>query len=90
MQANKESILRLLKIVRGQMDGLIKMVEEDRYCIEISDQILSSQSLLKKINFEILQSHFNHCVQNAFTEGSKKETRQKTEEFINILNKIMK
>ena len=47
MQANKESILRLLKIVRGQMDGLIKMVEEDRYCIEISDQILSSQSLLK-------------------------------------------
>ena len=48
MTANKDKALKLLKTVRGQIDGLIKMCEEERYCIEISNQILASQSILKK------------------------------------------
>ena len=54
MQTDKTKIIRLLKTVKGQIDGLIKMIEEDRYCIDISTQILASQSILKKINLEIL------------------------------------
>lgn len=90
MHADKSKILRLLKIVRGQIDGLIKMVEDDRYCIDISTQILSSQSILKKVNFDILQGHFSHCIKDSIMNGSEKDKEAKTEEFIEILNKIMK
>lgn len=48
MKANKENITRLLKTARGQLDGILKMVEDDRYCIDISNQILATQSILKK------------------------------------------
>ena len=90
MQANKNKILNLLKTVRGQIDGLIKMVEEDRYCIEISTQILASQSILKKINLDILKEHFTHCVKKSIESRNTIEINEKIQEMINILNKIMK
>lgn len=66
MQANKTEITRLLKTARGQIDGLIRMVEEDRYCIDISNQLLSTQALLGTINAEVLTAHVDHCVRQAF------------------------
>ena len=62
MQADKDKTLRKLKTVRGQLDGLIKMVEDDRYCIDISNQIMGSISILKNINSDVLSSHLEHCV----------------------------
>ena len=50
MQADHEAIKRRLKTARGQIDGLIKMVEEDRYCLDISNQLLATQALLKRAN----------------------------------------
>lgn len=47
MQADKDTILRLLRTARGQIDGIMKMVEEDRYCMDISNQLLATQSVLK-------------------------------------------
>ena len=62
MQADKTQVTRLLKTVRGQIDGILKMVEQDRYCIDISRQIMASQAILKKVNKEILVAHMTHCV----------------------------
>jgi len=60
MSEERKKALQLLKTARGQIDGIIKMIEEGRYCIDISNQILASQALLKKSNLEILKGHLNH------------------------------
>lgn len=90
MQADKSKVIRLLKTVKGQIEGLIKMVEDDRYCIDISTQVLASQSLLKRVNLEILKAHFSHCVKKSFESGSEKEKDEKLEEMTNILEKLLK
>ncbi len=90
MQADKTKVIRLLKTVKGQIDGLIKMVEEDRYCIDISTQVLASQSLLKRINLEILKAHFTHCVKNSLESGSELDKEAKISEMVGVLDKILK
>ena len=50
MQADKQKVTRLLKTARGQMDGILKMVEEDRYCIDISQQLMATEAILNKVN----------------------------------------
>ena len=90
MQADKSKVVRLLKTVKGQIEGLIKMVEDDRYCIDISTQVLASQSLLKRVILEILKAHFSHCVKKSFESGSEKEKDEKLEEMTNILEKLLK
>lgn len=65
MMADKKQITRLLKTARGQIDGILKMVEEDRYCIDISHQIMASEAILKRANKEVLKAHMTHCVHDA-------------------------
>ena len=50
MKADRDKITRLLKTARGQMDGILKMVEEDRYCVDISNQLLATESIMRKAN----------------------------------------
>jgi DNA-binding FrmR family transcriptional regulator len=83
---HKES-LNLLKTARGQIDAVIRMTEEDRYCVDIANQILAVEALLKKANLTILKQHLNTCVKDSLTNDSFTE---KTEEIIQILNKYMK
>lgn len=78
--------LQSLKTARGQIDGIIKMIEDSRYCIDVSNQILAAQSLLKKANLTILEGHISHCVKDAIINGSGEE---KIKEISNILEKIM-
>ena len=87
MQADHEAIKRRLKTARGQIDGLIKMVEEDRYCLDISNQLLATQALLKRANEEVLRAHMLRCVKQAFEQGNAEE---KIDEMIGVLHKIMK
>lgn len=54
MKADKTHITRSIKIARGQLDGILRMIEEDRYCVDISNQLLATQALLKRVNQEIL------------------------------------
>lgn len=84
MNTGKEKALRKLKIVRGQMDGIINMVEEDRYCVDISTQILATMGMLKSANLDILEGHLHTCVQEAMIEGQGEE---KIEEILTILKK---
>lgn len=87
MRSDRAKVLRLLKTARGQMDGLMRMVEDDRYCVDISNQILATQAILKTINHQILHDHLNHCVREALeTENGE----QKITEIMSIIDKLTK
>ena len=85
--ADQKTVLRLLKTARGQMDGIIKMVEEDRYCIDISTQVMAAEAMLNRANKEILTAHLKHCVNTAQTQ---EEREQRIDELVDMLGKILK
>ncbi len=87
MMADQEKILRMLKTARGQIDGLIKMVEDDRYCIDISNQLMATQAILRNINREVLHAHLNCCVEEAFEKG---DAQQKIKEIMEVMDKLAK
>ncbi|NCB62521.1 MAG: transcriptional regulator [Clostridia bacterium] len=87
MQADQDKVLRLLKTARGQMDGIIRMVEENRYCIDISQQVMATEAMLNRVNKEILTAHLKHCVNTAATP---KEREEKVDELVDMLGKILK
>ena len=87
MMADQTTVLRLLKTARGQMDGIIKMVEEDRYCIDISTQVMATEAMLNRANKEILTAHLKHCVNTAQTQ---EERERKIDELVAMLGKILK
>ena len=82
--ADQKKVLRLLKTARGQMDGIIKMVEEDRYCIDISTQVMAAEAMLNRVNQEILTAHLKHCVNTAHTQ---EEREKKIDELVDMLAK---
>lgn len=69
MKADHAQVCRLLKTARGQLDGILKMVEEDRYCLDVSNQLLATQSILKKANRAVLRAHMDYCVRQAVQSG---------------------
>lgn len=87
MKADKKKVERLLNTAKGQLNGISKMIEEDRYCMDISNQIMATQAILRKINEEILKAHVNHCVKQALVDGNGEE---KMDEIFSILNKMYK
>jgi DNA-binding FrmR family transcriptional regulator len=89
MNKEKKNAFNLLKTARGQIDGIVKMIEEDRYCVDISKQILSAMALLKKANINILDQHIKHCVRTAILEGEE-QGDEKIDEIINIIDKYLK
>lgn len=87
MMADSVKLKRLLKTARGQVDGLLQMVEDDRYCIDISNQLLATIAILKKVNIDILDAHLEHCVTQALTD---KEAEEKVEEVMLVIRKLAK
>lgn len=87
MQADAQKVSRLIKTAKGQLDGILKMIEEDRYCIDISNQLLATQALLRKANHEVLHAHMAGCVKEAVTSGNPDE---KIEEMLNLVDKMIK
>ena len=69
------------------MDGILRMVEEDRYCIDISQQLMATEAILNKVNKEILTAHLKNCVSNAETDAEREE---KIDELVSMLGKILK
>jgi len=84
---DRKKVMDLLKTSKGQIEGIIRMLEEDRYCVDVSKQILSVQALLKKANLKIIDQHIKHCVKQAFTEGRGDE---KVDEIIELIDKYAK
>ena len=85
MKANKESVLRLIKTARGQLDGIERMIADDRYCVDISTQLLSTQAILNKANREILKGHVEHCVKEAILTG---DVDVKLNEILMLIDKM--
>lgn len=87
MKADQRKIKRLLNTAQGQLNGISRMIEENRYCIDISTQLMATQAILAKINNEILKAHMTHCVKEAFESGNGEE---KINEIMDILKKMSK
>ena len=85
MKADEKQIVRLLKTARGHIYGILKMVEEDRYCVDISNQIMATDAILRKANKEILRAHMKCCVKDALETGQEDK---KIDELIDMIDKI--
>ncbi|MGO9410713.1 MAG: metal-sensing transcriptional repressor [Spirochaetia bacterium] len=83
---DSQKAVDLLKTARGQIDAVLRMVEEDRYCIDVSKQVHASIALLKKANIVILRQHMNTCVKDAFRTNNGSE---KIDEITMILEKYL-
>ena len=83
MVKDQEKVRKYINIAKGQLEGIIKMIDEDRYCLDISDQLMATRSLLKKTNNLILKNHIDNCVKDAIKDGDD----QKLDEVIKALEK---
>lgn len=86
MNEEKKKAVQALKTVAGQVEGIVRMIEDGRYCIEVSNQIFAAAALLKKANMLVLKQHMNHCVKDAVTNGDAEE---KISEMLEILSKVL-
>ncbi len=87
MKADRAKIEKLLKTARGQLDGILRMVEQDRYCIDISTQIMAAQAILTKVNREILLAHMNSCILKETDESNREE---RIAELTHVMEKLLK
>lgn len=87
MSEERKKALMNLKTARGQMDGIIRMLEDDRYCIDISNQISATTALLKKANMHILSGHLNTCVKRACDEQDMDVKIKEIEQVLGLLMK---
>lgn len=85
MKAKKGNIIHKLKIARGQIDGILQMIDENRYCVDISNQLQATQALLRSVNQEILQEHIRNCVREALQTDVE---NPKLEEALELLEKM--
>ena len=83
----KASALRRLKRIEGQVRGLSRMVEDDRYCIDIVTQISAVRAALRRAEDEILRDHVAHCVEGAIASGNQAEQRRKIAELMNVVSR---
>jgi DNA-binding FrmR family transcriptional regulator len=84
----KASCQKRLNRIEGQVRGLAKMVDEDRYCIDIVTQISAVRSALRRVEEEILKDHVAHCVEHAINSGDKADQRRKIAELMNVVGRV--
>jgi DNA-binding FrmR family transcriptional regulator len=83
----KASCQKRLSRIEGQVRGLSKMVEEDRYCIDIVTQISAVRAALRRVEEEMLRDHVAHCVEHAITSGNKADQREKIAELMAVIGR---
>jgi DNA-binding FrmR family transcriptional regulator len=86
----KDALVKRLHRIEGQVRGIERMVEDDRYCIDILTQIGAVSTALESLAFEILDDHVNHCVADALTSGDEAQAAQKTEELLAAVRRFAK
>lgn len=82
--ANHKTQIGRLKRIEGQVGGLIKMVEEGRYCMDILTQLRAARAALKKVEEQILRDHMNHCLAGVARRGSERDFRKKLDELFEV------
>ncbi|ACG77468.1 conserved hypothetical protein [Phenylobacterium zucineum HLK1] len=84
---NKPRLLNRLNRIEGQVRGIARMVEEDRYCIDVLTQIQAVRAALSKVETEMLRDHLGHCIEGAIVSGDKEEQRAKAAELVQLLER---
>ena len=84
----KTEVTRRLRRIEGQVGGLLRMVEDDRYCVDVLTQINAVRAALHKVEEKILHDHVSHCVANAFASGDVADQRHKVEELIATVGRM--
>jgi len=79
--------VKRLRRVEGQVRGIIRMVEEERYCVDILTQLRAAQAALRKVAEGVLRSHVEHCVTQAVAEGGE-ERQKKIEELMDVVGRF--
>ena len=82
---SKDALLKRLKRIEGQVRGISKMVDENRYCIDVITQISAVQAALRRVEEVVLKDHVGHCVEHAIASGNKGEQRKKIAELMEVL-----
>lgn len=90
MKADHKNILNRLNRARGQLDGIIKMVELDKYCLDVSTQLLAVIAALNSTNKEILSAHLKTCVSESLEKGDEIDVNEKINEIEKIIMKLGK
>ena len=83
----KERLLARLKRIEGQVAGVRRMVEDDRYCVDVLLQVAAAQSALGQVCKVVLAAHMDTCVTAAFSNGSKSDRRKKIDELLEIFSR---
>jgi DNA-binding FrmR family transcriptional regulator len=83
----KASVAKRLNRIEGQVRGLSRMVEEDRYCIDIVTQISAVRAALRRVEEEVLRDHVSHCVEHAIASGDKADQRAKIAELMAVIGR---
>jgi DNA-binding FrmR family transcriptional regulator len=87
IEDNKPKLLNRLNRIEGQVRGVARMVEEDRYCIDVLTQIQAVRAALVKVESEMLKTHLGHCIESAIVGGDRDEQRRKASELIELLER---
>jgi len=83
----KAAVAKRLSRIEGQVRGVARMVDEDRYCIDVVTQISAVRAALRRAEEEILRDHVAHCVEHAIASGDKRDQRQKIAEIMDVLGR---
>jgi DNA-binding FrmR family transcriptional regulator len=87
---DKELLVKRLHRIEGQVRGIERMVEEDRYCIDILTQIAAVKTALEQVGARLLEDHVTHCVKDAITSGDAKAAEAKTAELLGAVQRFVK
>jgi DNA-binding FrmR family transcriptional regulator len=85
MQDKKPKLLNRLRRIEGQVRGVARMIEEDRYCIDVMTQLRAVRAALSRVEGELLKGHLDHCIESAIVSGDQTEQRRKAAELIVLL-----
>ena len=83
----KASCAKRLSRIEGQVRGIARMVEEDRYCIDIVTQVSAVRAALRRLEEEVIRDHVAHCVEHAISSGNKADQRRKIEELMEVVSR---
>ncbi len=87
---DKDALRRRLHRIEGQVRGIERMVDEDRYCIDILTQVAAVRTALESLGLEVLEDHVNHCVRDALTAGDEKVATTKSRELLAAVQRFAK
>ena len=88
--ADKDALVRRLHRIEGQVRGIERMIEDDRYCIDVLTQISAVTAALESLAFRILDDHVNHCVADALASGDGAAASEKSRELLAAVHRFTK